>query len=113
MQISSCAAAFRFKCEFIIQPWAMYQPAFCLVVQGGKRVLLGDEVLGEDLDAASAGFRVGYEDPSYFSRDYRKLFGAPPQRDIARLRGNLEPRDSRSGSRTSEAGTFGRSADAS
>ena len=43
-------------------------------------------MLGEDLDAASAGFRVGYEDPSYFSRDYKKQFGAPPQRDIARLR---------------------------
>ena len=47
-------------------------------------------MLGEDLDAASAGFRVGYEDPSYFSRDYKKLFGAPPQRDIAKLRSNLE-----------------------
>lgn len=46
-------------------------------------------MLGEDLDAASAGFRVGYEDPSYFSRDYKKLFGDPPQRDIARLRSNL------------------------
>ncbi len=43
-------------------------------------------MLGEDLDAANAGFRVGYEDPSYFSRDYKKLFGAPPQRDISRLR---------------------------
>jgi AraC-like DNA-binding protein len=47
-------------------------------------------MLGEDLDAASAGFRVGYEDPSYFSRDYKKQFGAPPQRDIARLRGSVE-----------------------
>src|SRR5882672_3202342 len=47
-------------------------------------------MLGEDLDAASAGFRVGYEDPSYFSRDYKKQFGAPPQRDLARLRNNLE-----------------------
>ncbi|HMV49045.1 MAG TPA: AraC family transcriptional regulator [Blastocatellia bacterium] len=46
-------------------------------------------MLGEDLDAASAGFRVGYDDPSYFSREYKKLFGAPPQRDIARLRSNL------------------------
>jgi AraC-like DNA-binding protein len=46
-------------------------------------------MLGEDLDAASAGFRVGYEDPSYFSRDYKKQFGAPPQRDIASLRENL------------------------
>ena len=47
-------------------------------------------MLGEDLDAASAGFRVGYEDPSYFSRDYKKQFGAPPQRDVTRLRNNLE-----------------------
>ena len=42
-------------------------------------------MLGEDLDAASAGFRAGYEAPSYFSRDYEKLFGSPPQRDIAKL----------------------------
>jgi AraC-like DNA-binding protein len=48
-------------------------------------------MLGEALDVASAGQRVGYEDPSYFSREYKKLFGAPPQRDIARLRGSLEP----------------------
>ncbi|MGI8787741.1 MAG: AraC family transcriptional regulator [Pyrinomonadaceae bacterium] len=47
-------------------------------------------MLGEDLDAANAGFRVGYDDPSYFSRDYKKLFGAPPQRDIAKLRSHLE-----------------------
>ncbi|HEX8775165.1 MAG TPA: AraC family transcriptional regulator [Pyrinomonadaceae bacterium] len=47
-------------------------------------------MLGEDMDAASAGYRVGYEDPAYFSRDYKKLFGAPPQRDIAQLRSNLE-----------------------
>ncbi len=47
-------------------------------------------MLGEELDAASAGFRVGYEDPSYFSRDYKKQFGAPPQRDVTRLRNNLE-----------------------
>lgn len=46
-------------------------------------------MLGEDLDAASAGFRVGYEDPSYFSRDYKKQFGAPPQRDIANIRQTL------------------------
>lgn len=46
-------------------------------------------MLGEELDAASAGHRVGYEDPAYFSRDYKKLFGAPPQRDISKLRSNL------------------------
>ena len=43
-------------------------------------------MLGEDLDAASAGFRVGYEDPSYFSRDYKKLFGSPPHRYSKSLR---------------------------
>ena len=48
------------------------------------------EITAKPPDAASAGHRVGYENPSYFSRDYKKLFGAPPQRDIAQLRSNLE-----------------------
>jgi AraC-like DNA-binding protein len=43
-------------------------------------------MLGEDVDAATAGFRVGYESPSQFSREYSRLFGAPPLRDIVRLR---------------------------
>jgi AraC-like DNA-binding protein len=47
-------------------------------------------MMGEDLDAASAGFRVGYDNPAHFSREYKKLFGAPPLRDIASLRSNLE-----------------------
>lgn len=47
-------------------------------------------MLGEDLDAASAGFRVGYDDASHFNREYKRLFGNPPQRDVAELRLNLE-----------------------
>lgn len=43
-------------------------------------------MLGENLDAASAGYRVGYEDPSHFSRDYKRQFGEAPIRDVARLR---------------------------
>ncbi|WP_439499361.1 AraC family transcriptional regulator [Bosea sp. (in: a-proteobacteria)] len=43
-------------------------------------------ILSAALDAASAGFRVGYESPSQFSREYSRLFGAPPLRDVARLR---------------------------
>jgi AraC-like DNA-binding protein len=43
-------------------------------------------MLSEGLDAASAAFRVGYESPSQFSREYRRLFGQPPQRDVALLR---------------------------
>ncbi|MBD6614765.1 AraC family transcriptional regulator [Komarekiella sp. 'clone 1'] len=46
-------------------------------------------MLGENMDVASASFRVGYDDASYFSREYKKLFGIPPHRDIAKLRGNL------------------------
>jgi AraC-like DNA-binding protein len=44
-------------------------------------------MLGEDVDAASAGYHVGYHDASHFSREYKRLFGAPPMRDVERLRG--------------------------
>ena len=43
-------------------------------------------MLAERMDAATAAFQVGYESPSQFSREYNRLFGAPPLRDIANLR---------------------------
>jgi AraC-like DNA-binding protein len=43
-------------------------------------------MLGEDLDAASAAYRVGYRDSSHFNREYKSLFGVPPMRDVQRLR---------------------------
>lgn len=43
-------------------------------------------MLAQDIDATTAAFRVGYESPSQFSREYRRHFGEPPARDIARLR---------------------------
>jgi AraC-like DNA-binding protein len=43
-------------------------------------------MLSEDLDAASAAFRVGYHDASHFNREYKSLFGVPPMRDVQRLR---------------------------
>jgi AraC-like DNA-binding protein len=43
-------------------------------------------MLAEHLDATSAAFRVGYESSSQFSREYSRLFGAPPLRDVASLR---------------------------
>ena len=45
-------------------------------------------MLGEGLDAASAAYRVGYHDASYFNREYKSLFGLPPMRDMERLRGS-------------------------
>ncbi len=44
-------------------------------------------MLGEGLDATRAGYQVGYDDVSHFSREYKRLFGAPPTRDVAQLRG--------------------------
>jgi AraC-like DNA-binding protein len=43
-------------------------------------------MLAERMDTATAAFQVGYESPSQFSREYNRLFGAPPIRDITNLR---------------------------
>ncbi|MBQ4796771.1 AraC family transcriptional regulator, partial [Pectobacterium versatile] len=43
--------------------------------------------LNERLDAATASYRVGYESPSQFSREYNRLFGSPPKKDITSLKG--------------------------
>lgn len=43
-------------------------------------------MLGEDLDAAGAAYRVGYRDASHFNREYKSLFGVPPMRDVQQLR---------------------------
>lgn len=43
-------------------------------------------MLHEELDVGSAGYRVGYQSASQFSREYGRLYGLPPQRDVERLR---------------------------
>jgi AraC-like DNA-binding protein len=43
-------------------------------------------MLGEHLDAASAGYRVGYDDAAHFNREYKSMFGLPPMRDVEQLR---------------------------
>jgi len=43
------------------------------------------------LDAAEAAFRVGYESPSQFGREYRRMFGESPRRDVATLKADARP----------------------
>lgn len=43
-------------------------------------------LLSEDVDAGTAAVRVGYESATQFNREYRRMFGAPPIRDVAPLR---------------------------
>ncbi|WP_165184676.1 AraC family transcriptional regulator [Caulobacter soli] len=45
------------------------------------------------LNVEAAAFEVGYESPSQFSREYARMFGAPPKRDLTRLRSTLEAYD--------------------
>jgi len=58
-------------------------------LQYQKRIRLQEaraRLLAESGDVAAVGFEVGYDSPSQFSREYSRLFGAPPGRDVARLR---------------------------
>ncbi|VUD67376.1 HTH-type transcriptional activator RhaS [Thalassocella blandensis] len=43
-------------------------------------------MVSKDVDAATTAYRVGYESPSQFSREYARMFGNPPGRDIERLK---------------------------
>jgi AraC-like DNA-binding protein len=52
-----------------------------LQLQEARRLMLS-----EDLNASTAGFRVGYNDDAQFNREYKRLFGRPPMRDVKRLR---------------------------
>lgn len=76
--VSPSALHHNFKAVTSMSP-LQYQKR--LRLQEARRLMLG-----ESLDAAMASHSVGYESPSQFSREYSRLFGAPPSRDIARLK---------------------------
>ena len=57
-----------------------------LRLQEARRLLLA-----EGSDVAQVGFTIGYESPSQFSREYRRMFGAPPGRDGAAIRRSVMP----------------------
>lgn len=58
-----------------------------LRLQEARRLLLS-----ETTDASDAAFRVGYESPSQFSREYSRLFGLPPKEDIKQFRETYDQR---------------------
>jgi AraC-like DNA-binding protein len=63
-------------------------------LQFQKRLRLNEArrlMLAEHIDSGTAAFRVGYESQSQFSREYRRLFGDPPLRDITKLRQMADP----------------------
>ena len=78
MHMSSSALHHRFKAVTTMSP-LQYQKQ--LRLHEARRLMFADGV-----DCATAGHRVGYESASQFSREYRRLFGAPPRAEIARLR---------------------------
>lgn len=59
-----------------------------LRLQNARQLMIND-----DLDATTAALRVGYESPSQFSREYRRLFGEPPSRDVKRILKSDWPKD--------------------
>ena len=73
--MSPSALHLHFKSVTALSP-LQYQKR--LRLQEARRLMLG-----EGLDAGEAAFRVGYESPSQFGREYRRMFGAPPRRDVA------------------------------
>ena len=52
-------------------------------------------MLGENIDAKVAAYRVGYQDASHFNREYKSLFGVSPMRDVQRMRQAAQDQASR------------------
>lgn len=79
-EIGMSASAFHrhFKAVTTMSP---LQFRNALRLQEARRMMVA-----EGVDAATAGFAVGFESPSQFSRDYARFFGASPRRDVRTLR---------------------------
>ena len=61
-----------------------------LQYQKRLRLLEARNLLIADAATAEAvAFRTGYGSPSQFSREYARMFGAPPRRDVVQLRAPL------------------------
>lgn len=48
-------------------------------------------LIAQSGNASSVAYAVGYESASQFTREYARLFGQPPARDISSIRENIRP----------------------
>ena len=71
----------HFKAATAMSPLQFHKQ---LRLQEARRLLLGGSC-----DASEAAYEVGYDDASQFSREYKRLFGAPPIRDIQKMKAVL------------------------
>lgn len=78
INLSPSALHHQFKRVTAMSP-LQYQKKIRL--QEARRLLFA-----ESWEAAEVGYQVGYESPSQFSREYAKMFGLPPIKDVKRLR---------------------------
>jgi transcriptional regulator GlxA family with amidase domain len=78
VHMSPSALHHRFKAVTSMSP-LQYQKH--LRLHEARRLMFADGI-----ECATVGHRVGYESASQFSREYRRLFGAPPRTEISRLR---------------------------
>jgi len=76
--MSTSAFHLHFKAVMDMSPLQFQK---LLRLQAARKLMLTG-----NMDAASAGYSVGYEDPSHFNRDYKKHFGEAPIRDMMKLR---------------------------
>ena len=78
VRMSPSALHLHFKNVTALSP-LQYQKR--LRLQEARRLMLA-----ENFDAAEAAFRVGYESPSQFGREYLRMFGASPRKDVSTLK---------------------------
>lgn len=83
VHMSTSSLHHQFKAVTMLSPLQFQKH---LRLHEARRLMLADGI-----DALAAAHRVGYESPSQFSREYKRLFGAPPRSEIGQVRNLAQP----------------------
>lgn len=87
VRIEHLAAAARMSASSFHQHFKTLTSMTPLQYQKQLRLLEARRLMAsEDVNVSDAAFQVGYESPSQFSREYARMFGAPPKRDMTDLK---------------------------